>query len=127
MKKISSLRDKSFRKAGGAFLVCASFFAPLIVYAADCTEGLCNPLSSSFSDIPHFIEGALRVLVMVALPVIGLFIVIAGFMFVLARGNSSELEKAKRNFLYVIMGAGLILGAWVIAELLSGTVGQLLG
>ncbi|PIR83704.1 hypothetical protein COU18_03455 [Candidatus Kaiserbacteria bacterium CG10_big_fil_rev_8_21_14_0_10_51_14] len=128
MKNIIRAKDRLFRTLG-VLLACMYAFVPLLTYAAECAngEGLCNPLDSRFSSIPTFIEGALQVLVVVALPIIGLFIVIAGFMFVLARGNSSGLEKAKKNFLYVIIGAGLILGAWVIAKLLSGTVAQLLG
>jgi len=46
---------------------------------------------------------------------------------VLARGNSSKLDEAKKNFVYVIIGALLILGAWVIATLIGGTVTQLVG
>ncbi len=86
-----------------------------------------NPLNSNFSTIPAFIAGALKVLVIVALPIITLFIVISGFMFVFARGDSSKLTKAKENFVYVIIGALLILGAWVIATLIGGTVTQLVG
>ena len=86
-----------------------------------------NPLNPQFSTIPSFIAGALKVLVIVALPIITLFIVIAGFMFVFARGNESKLSEAKKNFLYVIIGALLILGAWVLATLIGGTVTQLVG
>ena len=89
--------------------------------------GLENPLNKSFSTIPAFLAGALKVLVIVALPLITLFIVIAGFMFIKARGNSGELTKAKENFVYVIIGALLILGAWLIATLIGGTVSQLVG
>jgi hypothetical protein len=52
-------------------------------------------------------------------------IVVAGFQFVLAQGNEEALGKAKRNFMYVVLGATLILGAWVIATLIGGTVNQL--
>lgn len=100
-------------------------FAAQVVQAAQ--SGLDNPLDPSFSDIPTFIAGALKVLVVIALPIIALFIVVAGFMFIKARGNPSDLSKAKENFKYVIIGALLILGAWVIATLISGTVTQLLG
>lgn len=103
------------------------FLTISFVHAADCTTGLCNPLNSSFSTIPTFIAGALKVLVIVALPIITLFLVVSGFMFVFARGNSSKLEDAKKNFVYVIIGALLILGAWVIATLIGGTVTQLVG
>jgi hypothetical protein len=84
-----------------------------------------NPLA--FGSIPAFIAGALKVLVMVALPIISLFIVYAGFQFVMAQGNPGELTKARQNFIYVVLGALLILGAWSIAVLLGGTVSQLMG
>jgi hypothetical protein len=86
-----------------------------------------NPLNPAFSSIPQFIAGALKVLVMVALPIITLFFVYSGFLFVKARGNPAELSKAKNNFIAVVIGAILILGAWVIATLIGGTVTKLLG
>jgi hypothetical protein len=89
------------------------------------STGLLNPLKTN--DIPSFIAGALKALVVVALPIITLFIVISGFMFVLARGEPAKLTKAKENFLYVILGAILILGAWVLATLIGGTVTQIVG
>ncbi len=116
-----------FARAGGAVLVIVFACIPLIALAAGHAGGLQNPLNSSFSDIPKFIEGALKVLVIVALPIITLFMVVAGFMFIAARGNESKLTEAKKNFMYVIIGALLILGAWVIATLIGGTVTQLVG
>ena len=108
----------------------------LIVFAADVcsaqvgncgSNGLCNPLNSSFSSIPNFIAGALKVMVQVAIPIIALFMVYAGFKFVTARGNSEQITSAKENFMYVIIGAILILGAWVIATLIGGTISQVAG
>lgn len=90
-------------------------------------QGLQNPLSSQFSTIPGFISGALKVLVQVSLPIITIFIVYAGFKFVTARGNPGKLSEARTNFMYVILGALLILGAWILATLIGGTVSQLLG
>ncbi len=89
--------------------------------------GLENPLNPQFSSVPAFIAGALKVLVIVALPIITLFIVLAGFMFVFARGNEQKISEARKNFVYVIIGALLILGAWLIATLIGGTVTQLIG
>lgn len=102
---------------GGALL------SPLVALA----QGLENPLNPQFSSIPAFLAGALKVLVIIALPIITLFIVISGFMFVFARGNEHKLQEAKQNFVYVILGALLILGAWLIATLIGGTVTQLVG
>lgn len=84
-----------------------------------------NPLNPAFSSIPNFVAGALKVMVMVALPIISLFIVYSGFLFVKAQGNSEALGKARQNFVYVVLGSILILGAWVIATLIGGTVTQL--
>jgi len=86
-----------------------------------------SPLNEAFSTVPGFIAGALKALVMIALPILTLFIVYSGFLFVAAQGNEHKLEDAKRNFMYVIIGALLILGAWVIATLIAGTVSQLTG
>lgn len=105
-------------------LPLALALAPGVVLAQTSLE---NPLNPQFSSVPAFIAGALKVLVIVALPIITLFIVVAGFMFVLARGNESKLTDAKKNFVYVIIGALLILGAWLIATLIGGTVTQLVG
>lgn len=93
-----------------------------IVYAQ---EGLKNPLNSNFSSIPAFIAGALKALALIALPIITLFFVISGFMFVMARGNQEQLKKAKMNFLYVVIGTVLILGAWILATLIAGTVSEI--
>lgn len=97
----------------------------LLAAAPAYAEGLQNPLQ--YDNITSFIAGALKALVVIALPIITLFIVISGFMFVFARGNPSKLAEAKKNFLFVILGAILILGAWVLATLIGGTVSQVIG
>ena len=86
-------------------------------------ESLANPVQ--FSGIAEFIAGALKVMVMVALPIISIFIVYSGFLFISAQGNEEGLTKARNNFFYVIVGSILILGAWVIATLIGGTVTEL--
>lgn len=98
--------------------------SPVIAHADALLE---NPLRPEFSSIPTFIAGALKVLVIVALPVVALFIVVAGFMYIKARGNPGKISEAHTNFVYVLIGALLILGAWVIATLIGGTVTQLVG
>ena len=99
------------------------------VYGATCAEGastgLCNPLA--VSTVAEFVALALQVMVKIALPIIAVFMVLAGFYFVSARGNPGKLEIARRNFLWVVIGAVLILGAWVVANLIAGTIKQVLG
>lgn len=85
-----------------------------------------SPLNSAISTIPALIAGALKALVIIALPLISLFFVYTGFLFVKARGNPGELATAKRALFFVMTGAVLILGAWLFANLLGNTVSQLL-
>lgn len=82
-----------------------------------------NPIK--VDSISQFISEALKVMVMVALPIITLFMVYSGFLFVFAQGNQEQLAKAKTNFVYVVIGSILILGAWVFASLIGGTISQL--
>ena len=103
----------------------AAFVPIAFIYAQE--SKLENPLKRDFNTIPTFIAGALKVMVIVALPVIALFIVVAGFMYIMARGNPGKISEAHKNFVYVLIGALLILGAWVIATLIGGTVTQLVG
>jgi hypothetical protein len=101
------------------------FFSHIAIASAQ--SSLNNPLNSNFSSIPAFIAGALKALALIALPIIVLFLVISGFYFITAQGNHEKLDKAKLNFFYVVIGAILILGAWIIATLIAGTVNQLTG
>lgn len=103
---------------------------PSLVFAASCTNQtggsiLENPLS--ICSIVDFIELILKVFMMLMLPVIAFFIVLAGFNFVFARGKPDALAKAKWNFLFVVIGTCLILGAWLLANLIGSTVQQVTG
>ena len=83
-----------------------------------------NP--TGFADIQSFIAGFLKAIVILSMPVIALFIVVAGFKFLSARGKPTALGEARDNFKYVIYGAILILGAWALAVLIWGTVNPLI-
>lgn len=84
-----------------------------------------NPLQ--FCSLADFVAGVLKALVTISLPIISVFMVYSGFLFVKARGNSDEIGAAKSNFYYVIIGSILILGAWALAQMLAGTVTQIRG
>ncbi len=115
---------RHIRQVTRTLAIVVTFLPGLVLGQSGSLE---NPLNPQFSSVPAFIAGALKVLVIVALPIITLFIVISGFMFVVARGNEQKISEARKNFVYVIIGALLILGAWLIATLIGGTVSQLVG
>ena len=81
-----------------------------------------NPLGDSISDIPTFIEAILRFILLLGVPIVALAIIYTGFLFVTALGNSEKLKKAKSALMYTLIGAALLLGAFVIAEAIQGTV-----
>lgn len=118
MKRLSTWAIRIF--------VAAAAFAPGAAlaqqgYLASPTQG------AGINNLSDFIAAFLKAVVEISLPILTLFIVYAGFMFVTARGNQKKLEDAKHNFFYVIMGAILILGAWVLATLIAATATQVLG
>ena len=119
--------NKRTKIARVLFLAICS--VPCVAIAATGASGsmIQNPLDSAYSSIPLFIAGFLKVMVEVGLPIVALFLLIAGFRFVSAGGNESKLSEAKENFKFVIIGALLILGAWVIATLIGNTVSQVIG
>lgn len=52
------------------------------------------------------------------------FIIWAGFKFVTAQGNATEIQNARKNLIYVLIGVGLVIGAEVILDLLLNTLTQ---
>ena len=52
-------------------------------------------------------------------------IIWSGFLFVTARGSDEKLSTAKKAFAYAVIGAAIVLGAFVIEQALQGTVDQL--
>lgn len=84
-----------------------------------------NPLKGDIDTVSELIAEIIRIIVLIAVPIITLAIIYAGFLFVQARGNSEKLKEARSTLVAVLIGAGIILGAWVIAEAIGGTVDEL--
>lgn len=75
---------------------------------------------------PDSIEGlllaVLNIFIVIAIPIIVLFIIYAGFLYVTARGNVQQTEQATRALTYAVIGAVIIIGAVAIAEILKNLV-----
>lgn len=99
-------------------------FAALGVSGPGCEPGkLCNPLQ--FNTISGFLDAMLGALVTIATPIVVLMLVYSGFLFVSAQGNPEKLEKAKKAIVWTIIGAVIVLGAFVLTEAIEGTVSQI--
>ncbi len=89
-------------------------------------KGFQNPLCNGLDTVAGFTEAFLNVVTQILFPVAVLFIVYSGFLFVMARGNSDKLGEAKSNFLWVVIGVALLLGAFALATLIKGTIDPIL-
>jgi hypothetical protein len=116
-----------FSRASDRILLGLSGIVSIVSYPAlaFAAGGIQNP--TSVGSVNEFIQKVLEAMVRLGIVVVALFILIAGFMYVAARGNAGKITEAHENFKYVIYGAILILGAWVIATIIGGTVTQILG
>lgn len=83
-----------------------------------------NPLNG-IDDIPDFIKKLIEIVLYVGVPLVALAIIYTGFLFVQAQGSPEKITKAKSALLYTLIGAALLLGAFVIAQAIKGTVDQL--
>ena len=123
---------KHFLKTFVPVLITVAFISlPLVSLAVDtqsnCLPGsgcLENPLQvSSFCDL---LKVVLSALIIIGLPVAVVFLVLVGFKFIIAQGDTGKLEKARENLLHTVIGIAIFLGAWTIAEVIKSTL-QALG
>jgi hypothetical protein len=76
-----------------------------------------------FDNAQDLIVAILRIFITIATPIIVLFIIYAGFLYVTAQGNAEQVKKATQALTYSIIGAVLIIGAVAISEIIANTVG----
>jgi hypothetical protein len=86
----------------------------------DASGTLINPLKAC--NIPEFLIAIVDVLIIFATPLIVIYIMYAGFKFVTAQGNPSEIESARAALLWAVVGGVIVLGAKLILEVIEGTI-----
>ncbi|MDB4984391.1 MAG: hypothetical protein JWM20_570 [Patescibacteria group bacterium] len=88
-----------------------------------------NPLSSSLNSFPKIIAAIVNNIVLpIMIPFIALMLIYSGFLFVIARkkGSTDGYAVAKKTLMYTMIGAALVLGAFVVSNALQGTLNDLL-
>ena len=120
---------KIFPKALLVLVLVGVLLSPLnLIHAAgncDSTKEICNPLKAK--NIYCFVKDLMDIVTKIGFVVVVFFIIYSGFLFVTARGNEKKLEDAKNAFMYTIIGAALVLGAWVLANAVAGTIAKITG
>lgn len=85
------------------------------------TETFNNPISK-ISSLRGLLIALLEAVLVLAIPVIAFFIIYAGFLYVTARGRAEQVTAANKALLWSVVGGVIILGAFVIINIISGTV-----
>lgn len=114
-----------------SFVVMFAFMiiAPVVFSAP--TDGITvtskieNPLGNKITDIPSFIKEAIRIVLTIGIPIIALAIIYVGFLFVMAQGKPDKIKEAKKALANTLIGAALLLGAFIIAEAIGSTVDEI--
>lgn len=106
-------------KRSAAILLSGVMFIPLVALGAE----LYNPIGTT--SLTQFLTTLLRLVAQIAFPVIVLFLVYVGFLFITAQGNPEKLKEARNYFLWAIVGALLVLGAHALALAIEETVSRL--
>lgn len=81
---------------------------------------LTNPLK--FSSITCLILAIIDVVLIFLIPVIVLYIMYAGFLFVKSQGNPGDLADAKKALVAGLIGGVIVLGARTILSVVEGTI-----
>jgi len=66
----------------------------------------------------------LNAFIIIATPIIVLYIIYAGFLYVSARGNVEQTKQATASLTYAIIGAVILLGAVALSEIVANIVGS---
>lgn len=107
-----------------SFLAGFLLYAPLFAGAAGPIAVLENPTPDIWF-ISDFIVTLFDLIVYIVTPLIAVFLMYAGFLFVSAKGNETQITKAKMVLLWTCVGAAVILGAKAFAIAIEGTIDSL--
>jgi len=79
-----------------------------------------NPLS--VNSFPELAQKLLQVVMMIGTPIAVFFIVLAGFKFVAAQGNTKKLGDARKNFMYTLIGIAIFVGSAILINIILDTL-----
>jgi len=119
------------------FILClavvAMFFVGSVlgmtVWAAsgDTSEGIfTNPLKNGVDSLPGLLGLVLDIMVQIGTTVVIIAIIYAGFLYTTARGNERKIKEAHTVIRGVLIGSAIILGAFVIAQVIKETAEEVI-
>jgi hypothetical protein len=84
------------------------------------STALTNPLR--VDSLEALLQAILQIVIVLATPIVVLFIILAGFKYVTARGDVAKTKEATLALTYAIIGGILIIGAVAISQIIGNLV-----
>jgi len=121
--------SRKIRKFNIFILAFTILATPFVVLAQGDGGGLINPLSGSDGEVTSFPQLIKKILEKVVIPigsvVVIFFFIYSGFLFVTAQGSENKLKTAKTAFTWTVVGALVLLGSSVFADIICETISDL--
>lgn len=101
----------------------ATIFIALIPFAASAqaVAKLSNPSPGGGATLQDFIGLLIEIIQAVGIPALIVSIIYAGFTLLTAGGNEAQIAKGKVWIFWTLIGAAIVIGAQVIADMVFST------
>lgn len=83
--------------------------------------------TAGVSNVENFIRNVITVLAGLAGLVATGFFVVGGFTYITSSGNPEQLDKAKRTLTWSAIGLAIVIGAFILAQIVTGIATQAFG
>ena len=83
--------------------------------------------TADVSKVQNFIQNVIQIFVTLAGMVAAGFFVWGGFRYITSSGNPEALDGAKKTIMYSAVGLAVVLGAFVISNIVSQVAGSAFG
>lgn len=84
-----------------------------------------NPLGTKTTSISALLENLLQIIIIIGAIVVVIYLILAGFQYVTARGDETKISAAHKSLTWTVIGGAVVLGAQVISKAIQGTVTEL--
>lgn len=83
--------------------------------------------TAGVSNVENFIRSVITVLAGIAGLVATGFFVVGGFTYITSSGNPEQLDKAKRTLTWSAIGLAIVIGAFILAQIVTTLATQAFG
>tara|TARA_B100002051_G_scaffold276616_1_gene326133 strand:+ start:4330 stop:4593 length:264 start_codon:yes stop_codon:yes gene_type:complete len=85
-------------------------------------ESFNNPLL--FPTVEGVLVAFLNVFIVISIPIVVFFIIYGGFLYVTARGDTTQLQRASKTLTYAVIGGVIIIGSVAIVQIVGNVVNE---